>query len=93
MPVRTSLHDRATRVAGRVFLVCIATVLSTPLCTSMAEELPLASEASPTLSAFARQILQSHPRVQAAQAELEAARARERGAGRAIYNPEIYAEY
>ena len=93
MPVRTSLLDRATRVAGQVFLVCIATVLSTPLCTSMAEELPLASEASPALSAFARQILQSHPRVQAAQAELDAARAHERAAGRALYNPELDAEY
>ena len=95
MLVRTSLLERATRVAGRVFLVCIATVLSTPLCTSLAEELPLASEAtaSSALSTFARQILQSHPRVQAAQAELDAARARERGAGRALYNPEIDAEY
>ena len=93
MPVRTSLLDRVTRVAGRVFLVCIATVLLTPLCSSMAEELPLASEASPALSAFARQILQSHPRVQAAQAELDAARAHERAAGRALYNPELDAEY
>jgi cobalt-zinc-cadmium efflux system outer membrane protein len=95
MRVRTSLLERATRVAGRVFLACIATVLSTPLCTSVAEELPLASEASASsaLSTFARQILQSHPRVQAAQAELDAARARERGAGRALYNPELDAEY
>ena len=95
MLVRTSLLDRATRVAGRVVLLCIATVLSTPLCTSVAEELPLASEAtaSSALSTFARQILQSHPRVQAAQAELDAARARERGAGRALYNPELDAEY
>jgi len=95
MLVRTSLLDRATRVAGRVVLLCIATVLSTPLNASVAEELPLASEAtaSSALSTFARQILRSHPRVQAAQAEVDAARARERAAGRALYNPELDAEY
>ena len=93
MLVRTSLFDRATRVAGRVVLLCIATVLSAPLSASVAEELPLASEATASLSAFARQILRSHPRVQAAQAELDAARARERAAGRALYNPELDAEY
>ena len=95
MLVRTSSLDRATRVAGRVVLLFIATVLSTPLCISVAEELPLARDASasPALSAFAHQILRSHPRVQAAQAELDAARARERAAGRALYNPELDAEY
>lgn len=49
--------------------------------------------ASPALNAFAQQILQAHPLVQAAQAELDAARARERAAGRALYNPELDAEY
>ncbi|HNP37396.1 MAG TPA: TolC family protein [Woeseiaceae bacterium] len=46
-----------------------------------------------SLNAFAQQILQSHPLVQAAQADLDAARARERAAGRALYNPELDAEY
>ncbi|MEQ8691070.1 MAG: TolC family protein, partial [Pseudomonadales bacterium] len=46
-----------------------------------------------SLTAFASRILQAHPRVQSAQAELDAARAREQGAGRALYNPELDAEY
>jgi cobalt-zinc-cadmium efflux system outer membrane protein len=73
----------------------MTTALLTPLCASAAEEVPLASEAtaSSALTTFASQILQSHPRVQAARAELDAARARERGAGRALYNPELDAEY
>lgn len=49
--------------------------------------------APPAMTAFADRILQAHPRVQAALAELEAARARERGAGRALYNPTLGAEY
>jgi cobalt-zinc-cadmium efflux system outer membrane protein len=49
--------------------------------------------APPAMTAFADRILQAHPRVQAAQAELEAARARERAAGRALYNPTLGAEY
>ncbi len=49
--------------------------------------------APPAMTAFAARILQTHPRVQAAQAELEAARARERAAGSALYNPTLGAEY
>tara|TARA_R110002096_G_scaffold364311_1_gene557370 strand:- start:8948 stop:10240 length:1293 start_codon:yes stop_codon:yes gene_type:complete len=49
--------------------------------------------ASPALNAFAQKILQTHPLVRAAQADLDAARARERAAGRALYNPELDAEY
>lgn len=45
------------------------------------------------ITAFADRILQAHPRVQAAHAELEAARARERAAGRALYNPTLAAQY
>jgi cobalt-zinc-cadmium efflux system outer membrane protein len=49
--------------------------------------------APPAITAFADRILQVHPRVQAAQAQFEAARAHERAAGRALYNPTLGVEY
>ena len=49
--------------------------------------------ASSALSAYVQQVLDQHPRVRAAQLEWDAAKARERAAGRAIYNPELDAEY
>lgn len=58
--------------------------------SAVAEEMNTAPQ---SLTAFASRILQAHPRVQSAQAELDAARAREQGAGRALYNPELDAEY
>jgi cobalt-zinc-cadmium efflux system outer membrane protein len=47
----------------------------------------------PLIAEFSRSILATHPAIAAAQAELEAAKARAQGAGRALYNPEIEAEY
>lgn len=49
--------------------------------------------APPALTSFAQSVLQAHPLVQAAQADLAAARAHERGVGRALYNPELDAEH
>ncbi len=47
----------------------------------------------PVAAAFARSVLDAHPAIAAARAELDAAKARARGAGRALYNPEIEASY
>lgn len=51
------------------------------------------ASASPALKAYVQQVLDQHPRVLSAQSEVDAATARERAAGRAIYNPELDAEY
>ena len=78
-----------------VMLFCVLSLFGISMSVSASVEATPASEnsAQPAMTAFAHRILQTHPRVQAAQAELEAARARERGAGRALYNPELDAEY
>ncbi len=47
----------------------------------------------PVAASFARSVLDKHPAIAAAKAELEAAKARARGASRALYNPEIEAGY
>lgn len=93
MPSPTRLMYRAARWTWCV--VCAAVALLVPLAVSAADAAIQSTEtqAPAALSAFAQRILQSHPRLQAAQAELGAARARERGAGRALYNPRLDAEY
>jgi len=45
--------------------------------------------ASPALTRFTRDALQDNPRVQAANAAVDASRARERAAGQALFNPEL----
>jgi cobalt-zinc-cadmium efflux system outer membrane protein len=50
-------------------------------------------EVTPALTAFSQQALKEHPRVRAAESEVIAAEARERAASKAIYNPELEAEY
>ncbi len=45
--------------------------------------------ASPALTLFARNALQDNPRVQAARAAVDASRARQTAAGKALYNPEL----
>ncbi len=45
--------------------------------------------ASPALTQFARNALQDNPRVQAASAAVDASRARQTAAGKALYNPEL----
>lgn len=82
--------------ARRIQCVLLAvTAVLFPIVTPAADPASSSRDApaSPALNAFARQILQAHPLVLAAQAELDAARARERAAGRALYNPELDAEY
>ena len=90
----TRFNCVATSRRVSVFL-CTAWALVFPLSVSASDEARFANGASPpqALTTFANRILQSHPRIQAAQAELDAAHARERGAGRAFYNPEFDAEY
>lgn len=67
--------------------------LASGLVASNSAVAEVANTAPQSLTAFASRILQVHPRVQSAQAELDAARAREEGAGRALYNPELDAEF
>ena len=84
------------RAAHRIQCVLLAvTAVVLPVAPSAAEPATSTTHAtaSPALNAFAQQILQTHPLVQSAQADLDAARARERAAGRALYNPELNAEY
>jgi cobalt-zinc-cadmium efflux system outer membrane protein len=45
--------------------------------------------AEPALSALFAQVLRSNPRVAAARAAVDAARARERAADRPLFNPEL----
>lgn len=91
----TLLSNRRANVPLVIALLCAAWTFSIPLSVSASDEAMPASEVSApqALASFANRILQAHPRVQAAQAELDAARARERGASRALYNPELDAEY
>lgn len=91
----TLLSNRRANTPLGIALLCAAWVLSIPLSVSASDEATPASEVSApqALTSFANRILQGHPRVQAAQAQLDAAMARERGAGRALYNPELDAEY
>jgi outer membrane protein, heavy metal efflux system len=55
---------------------------------------PLSMQSSrPLIADFAKTLIGQHPAMIAAQAELDAAKARAQGAGRAVYNPEIEAGY
>lgn len=92
---RAPLLNRIVSTTRGVVLLCTASALAIPLLVSASDEAIPASEVSAplALTTFANRILKSHPRVQSAQAELHAAQARERGAGRALYNPELDAEY
>lgn len=83
----------AVRRIQCVLLAAAAALFSIVTPAADPASLATAAPASPALNAFAQQILQAHPLVQAAQAELDASRARERAAGRALYNPELDAEY
>lgn len=81
----------AKRRSGLLCL-CLGWVVFVPI--SAGEVAKTGTGAAPSsLIAFANRVLDDHPRVRSAQAELSAALARERGAGRAIYNPELDAEY
>ncbi len=95
MHSETLLSNRRVNMPLGIALLCAVWILSIPLSVSASDEATPASEVSApqALTSFANRILQAHPRVQAAQAQLDAAVARERGAGRALYNPELDAEY
>ena len=62
-------------------------VLMMPSGTVTADE--VLTSASPALTRFARNALQDNPRVQAASAAVDASRARQVAAGKALYNPEL----
>jgi len=62
-------------------------VLMTPSSKVTADE--VLTTASPVLTRFARNALQDNPRVQAASAAVDASRARQEAAGKALYNPEL----
>ena len=72
-------------------LYCVAPAQSETLLESQTTE-PMQSS-RPLIAEFSKSILATHPAIAAATAELEAAKARAEGAGRALYNPEIEAEY
>ncbi|MCH9674369.1 MAG: TolC family protein [Gammaproteobacteria bacterium] len=93
MPLRSRLISRATRRTRCVVCAGVALLAMHSVWAQDAATLTTDVSAPSALSTFAQRILQAHPRVQAAQAELDAARARERGAGRALYNPRLDAEY
>lgn len=93
MPLRNPLMNYATRLTRYVGCATVALLAMHSVWGQDEARLSTRVSAPSALSDFAQQILRAHPRVQAAQAELDAARARERGAGRALYNPELDAEY
>ncbi|PHS21928.1 MAG: hypothetical protein COA85_12305 [Robiginitomaculum sp.] len=67
--------------------------MATPMAQSQ-DSTPISQQSSrPLVVEFAKDILANHPGITAAQAELNAAKARAKGAGRALYNPEIEAGY
>lgn len=85
--------DRVIRMRRGIVLLCASLALSMSVSASDETTSVNGATAPPTMTAFASRILKTHPRVQAAQAELEATRARERAAARALYNPTLGAEY
>lgn len=85
--------DHVIRMRRSIVLLCASSALWMSVAASDETTSVNGVSAPPTMTAFASRILQAHPRVQAAQAELEAARARERAAARALYNPTLGAEY
>ena len=92
MPLRISLFIPASAMRALVCMLCVWTIV--PISVRAAEaSLDADDRASPALMGYAQQVLNQHPRVLSAQSEVDAARARERAAGRAIYNPELDAEY
>lgn len=93
MPLRNPLMNYATRLTRYVGCATVALLAMHSVWAQDEARLSTRVSAPSALSDFAQQILLAHPRVQAAQAELDAARARERGAGGALYNPELDAEY
>ncbi len=52
-----------------------------------------ATHPDPSLGAFVQSVVDSNPRVRAAQAALAASQARESGASRPVYNPQFEADY
>jgi outer membrane protein, heavy metal efflux system len=92
MPLRYSLSIPASAMRALVCMLCVWTIV--PVSARAAEaSLDADERASPALMGYAQQVLNQHPRVLSAQSEVAAAGARERAASRAIYNPELDAEY
>ncbi len=67
--------------------------MATPMAQSQDASPALEQSSRPLVVEFAKSVLANHPGIAAAQAELDAAKARAKGAGRALYNPEIEAGY
>lgn len=93
---RTLFASPVCRKAHRIALkLCVGLTLVFPLTVLASNESLILTkvEVSPALTTFSQQVLQEHPRVRAAQSDVTAAEARERAASKALYNPELEAEY
>lgn len=73
---------------GAVCLLYAALLTATPV----SNVLPFAGQASPALRTALRAALQASPELDAARADLDAARARSRAAGQPLYNPSLLLE-
>src|SRR3990167_4576240 len=71
------------------FLACFAPSLANATTAMYQLPLPEVTAVSTQLNAFIHQVLQSNPAIQAAQANVEATRARQRAAAKPLYNPEL----
>ncbi|HNP64476.1 MAG TPA: TolC family protein [Woeseiaceae bacterium] len=92
MPQRPPVFIPTTAVRALLYLLCVWIVA--PFSVYAAEATADSGDrASPALMAYVQQVLDQHPRLLSAQSEVDAANARQRAAGRAIYNPELDAEY
>jgi len=68
-------------------------LMATPMAQSQDSTSTPQQSSRPLVVEFAKGVLARHPGIAAAKAELDAAKARAKGAGRALYNPEIEAGY
>ena len=68
-------------------------LMATPMAQSQDSTSTLQQSSRPLVVEFAKGVLANHPGIAAAKAELDAAKARAKGAGRALYNPEVEAGY
>jgi len=82
-----------------LYLVLLSTFLTglisaiAPTVLAKETEPALQQSSRPVVAEFVQSVLISHPSLNAAKAELDAAIARAEGSTRAIYNPELAAEY
>lgn len=79
----------------KVYLALVSAYLMGAWAVLPASPAKAATEArpQPVLGEFIQIVVQGHPALEAAQAALDAARARARGQGRPLYNPELEVDY